>query len=141
MPHFGSIGNFDDSNAFVAGWGATLEKNEKTSKVLKYTQVPLINNVDCLNSYKINVLNETNPLKEESFDERVLCAGYERGGHNTCKGDSGGPLMYPFIKDGEFIYYQIGIVSWSYGCAQANLPTVFTRVESFIDWIQRKINE
>ncbi|KAJ6625696.1 Serine protease 30, partial [Pseudolycoriella hygida] len=56
-------------------------------------------------------------------------------------GDSGGPLMAPQTLRGKTYYYQIGIVSYGIGCARANVPGVYTRVQSFADWIQEKIAE
>lgn len=45
------------------------------------------------------------------------------------QGDSGGPLTVDGIL--------VGLVSWAQGCAQLEWPTVFTRVSSYTDWIQK----
>ncbi|XP_076301537.1 trypsin Blo t 3-like [Lasioglossum baleicum] len=45
------------------------------------------------------------------------------------KGDSGGPLMV----HGKLV----GLVSWSYHCADTVYPSVYTRVGSYIDWIKK----
>ena len=50
-----------------------------------------------------------------------------------CYGDSGGPL----IKVGTNI--QVGIVSWGIYCINY-LPTVFTNVGVYHDWIQNKLD-
>ena len=62
-----------------------------------------------------------------------LCAGSASGGKDTCQGDSGGPLM---ANRGDDDYVQIGIVSWGFGCGEANHPGVYTRVSSYADWIR-----
>ncbi|KAL6257052.1 hypothetical protein P5V15_011987 [Pogonomyrmex californicus] len=45
----------------------------------------------------------------------------------SCHGDSGGPLTVY----GELI----GIISWGSGCGDTKFPNVFTRVPSYINWI------
>jgi secreted trypsin-like serine protease len=50
------------------------------------------------------------------------------------QGDSGGPLVY-LENDGR--YTEVGIVSFgsSAGC-QRGYPAAFTRVTSYVDWIE-----
>lgn len=48
------------------------------------------------------------------------------------QGDSGGPL----VVDSE----QIGVVSWGTPCAKGK-PDVFTRVYSYVDWIEKHVDE
>jgi len=45
-----------------------------------------------------------------------LCAGVESGGRDSGQGDSGGPLV---AYDRTNQKYQIGLVSWGHGCAEA----------------------
>ncbi|KAL5279659.1 hypothetical protein ACFFRR_003949 [Megaselia abdita] len=50
----------------------------------------------------------------------------------ACNGDSGGPLVTVTSAGVE----QVGIVSWGYTpCATSTYPSVYTRVASYIDWI------
>lgn len=55
----------------------------------------------------------------------------------ACKGDSGGPMTYNFAKNGDSRFYQIGIVSFKAldTCGSEELPTVFSRVDAYINWI------
>ena len=53
-------------------------------------------------------------------------------GKDGCQGDSGGPLIC--AVDGQPIL--TGITSWGYGCAEANSPGVWTKVESYTGWIK-----
>lgn len=77
---------------------------------------------------------------EKQFDDRVVCAGFTKGGKDSCGGDSGGPLMLPLRgKNGTFAFHQIGIVSWGKGCAQPKQPGIYTNTQYYAEWIQSKI--
>ncbi|KPI92441.1 Serine protease easter [Papilio xuthus] len=63
----------------------------------------------------------------------TFCAG--ETGHDSCKGDSGGPLMLETNYDGTYKYVQYGIVS--YGPTQCGFekPGIYTDVRKFMKWI------
>lgn len=68
-------------------------------------------------------------------------AGIE-GVINMCfrfQGDSGGPLVCQLpSNNGAFTLH--GATSWGHvPCAQRNSPTVYTRVVSFLSWMQDKM--
>lgn len=56
---------------------------------LQMVQLPVVNTGKCAQAYSA--------YKAQVIDERVLCAGYEKGGKDACQGDSGGPLMLPMV--------------------------------------------
>lgn len=60
----------------------------------------------------------------------VLCAG-SGDGTDTCRGDSGGPLM---VGTGAQAV-QAGVVSWGKGCGQPGMPGVYADVASYLPWI------
>lgn len=101
----------------VTGWGETVDDGEGSDRLLQVS-LPLVGNAEChaLPSYA-NVTPD------------MLCA--LDPGRGTCHGDSGGPLW--MTLDGAPA--QIGIVSWSVGCAQANQPSVYTNVGRYREWI------
>jgi secreted trypsin-like serine protease len=65
-----------------------------------------------------------------------ICAGYEPGQIDSCTGDSGGPLV-TFDRNG--CAYQIGVVSWGAGCAQAKAYGVYTRISAYAPWLKRLV--
>ena len=84
-------------------------------------------------SQKVNVLRQRNGfriLKEEPLKETVL------GGHDSCLGDSGGPLwrVLGSTKPTAFI---IGVVSRGLNCANSKAPGIYTRIKQYIPWIYK----
>lgn len=61
-----------------------------------------------------------------------ICAGYPEGIHNSCSGDSGGPLI---ARDGPTGYLLVGVVSFGRGCAEPGYPGVYARLSTYRDWI------
>lgn len=108
------------------------------SNTLQQVQVPIITNDECKAQYA-----EAKRLQAGAnfrFNETyVICAGAEDGGISPCKGDSGGPLVLQIQEKNHMPYYQIGVVSYGFGCARAGMPAVFTNVQKYVDWIIEKL--
>jgi secreted trypsin-like serine protease len=115
-----TIGSLDGMMATVTGWGTT-RQGGSVSDTLQEVDVPIISNTKCQNLYA-----------REKIGAGMVCAGYDAGGKDSCQGDSGGP----FVVDQSGKYVQVGVVSWGYGCAQANKPGVYTRVSEYVDWLK-----
>lgn len=105
---------YEDETARVSGWGLTDGFGNQLSDVLNYVDVKVLNNKKCEESFG-------------SLKDSIVCTS---GDDNTgsCSGDSGGPLA---IND-----VQIGIVSFGIMYCLPGYPSAFTRVTSFLDWIQ-----
>lgn len=111
--------------ARISGWGVTQEG--KSSTVLKYTDVGLIDNQKCsVNNFPFQIIPS------------MLCQGIDRT--SPCYGDSGGPLVMKI--NNEKRYTQVGIVSTGpQVCANDKDPNgVYTKVSYFVDWIENTIN-
>lgn len=115
----------------VSGWGAVdPNKSEVVSPTLKATTVPVLSLDTCR---KKDIYGE----KHQQILDSMLCAGYLKGGRDSCGGDSGGPLICE--RGGRLEV--AGIVSWGDGCAKKNRPGIYTRVSSFLPWIKEIVLE
>ena len=108
----------------VAGWGTLNENANYLPNALQKVSVPLINSAICSKSYP------------RQITPRMICAGEMSGGKDSCQGDSGGPLI---IKENNGEVRLVGVVSWGAGCARANLPGVYGKVNSVISWISQTL--
>jgi len=123
MPSAEGVVYQDGEQVIVSGWGVTRENSGVLSNILRYVQVPIVNNSRCRETYGSRVT------------DNHICAGLQSGGKDSCQGDSGGPLVR--VVDNR--YELVGIVSFGYGCGQPSAPGVYTRVASYMDWIKRNL--
>jgi len=59
------------------------------------------------------------------------------GGMDSCKGDSGGPLLR--YKNKKF--FQVGIASRGQDCVDNNMPAIYVDVHAHIKWIMRIVRK
>jgi len=105
------------------GFG-TLTSGGTTPNIMQEVTIDYITNADCVNSYGYT---------SSEIDSSMICAG--RAGKDSCQGDSGGPLFDATQNK------LVGIVSWGYGCADANYPGIYSRVSVGYGFFQSKISE
>lgn len=108
--------------ATVAGWGAdsdNLFKSSGGTTILNKLSIPYYDNDKCREIYD-----------EDFVESMMLCAGNLDGGQDSCAGDSGGPL----VSSKNIV---AGLVSWGpgTGCGQKGFLGVYTRVSTYVDWI------
>jgi trypsin len=113
--------------ATISGWGVTAEGSSVASDDLQFAFVPIIAPKVCKTDYSNSKLKAAN---RKDIQDDMICAG--NGHADTCQGDSGGPLV---IKNRQNQPYLEGIVSWGEGCDLADFPGVYTRVPTYISWI------
>ncbi|ODM99897.1 Coagulation factor XI, partial [Orchesella cincta] len=120
---------YDGKTGIVVGWGVTDVKNSskpsipKLSEVLRKVSVPIWRNKECQDAFNKAKFNFT-------VHESQMCAGSY--GKDTCDGDSGSPLMSKMSYDKKMEV--IGITIGGRGCGV--LPGVYTKVKTFLPWIE-----
>jgi hypothetical protein len=105
---------FDGEIGKITGWGEIDDQKDPVEQ-LRAVDNPIISNHEC----------RKNHVKVDSGN---LCLS-SKGGRRTCSGDSGSPLVVKF--NGELI--QVGLTSRGDGDCNAHVPSVFTRVTSYLD--------
>ncbi|MBN3303483.1 FA7 factor, partial [Amia calva] len=108
--------------SIVSGWGK-LSQGSPSSPALRRLAVPLLSTQACMEKSQVNIT------------DNMFCAGYFEGKVDSCKGDSGGPLVTKYKNT----WFLTGIVSWGKGCALPGYYRIYTRLSSYLDWIQEQI--
>jgi secreted trypsin-like serine protease len=109
-------------SSICIGYGSLSDSGNDYPDTLQKVTLPIVASSVC---------NGANSYDGEITDN-MICAGFIAGGKDACSGDSGGPLFT--TENGKVV--QTGIVSWGDGCALPDYPGVYTKVSSFIDWIE-----
>jgi trypsin len=109
--------------ATTAGWGVTKPGGDVSETLMK-VDVPLVSAKRCDSAYP------------KSITDRMICAGFEKGGKDSCQGDSGGPLLLS-SETGEKIL--VGVVSWGEGCARPGKYGVYSKINSVSRWIENSV--
>ncbi|XP_038646825.1 granzyme K-like [Scyliorhinus canicula] len=113
----------------VAGWGMTDPKVPKISDTLREANITIIGRKVCNSRKYYNYVPFIN--------KDMLCAGDKKARRDSCKGDSGGPLMCKMSMFRKKYIYR-GIVSTGDECAKRKKPGIYTRLsEKFLKWINR----
>ncbi|XP_078232940.1 uncharacterized protein LOC110070565 [Pogona vitticeps] len=110
---------------YIGGWGVLRQGGAtKTLDVMQEAKVDRFPAEEC---------NSTSWYNGD-IREHNLCAGYEKAGIDSCKGDSGGPLMC--TEEASLPFWVIGVTSWSRGCGKARRPGVYTATQPFYSWVK-----
>ncbi|GLH14755.1 Trypsin epsilon, partial [Gryllus bimaculatus] len=113
-----------DGTTVLSGWGVTDSIFRTPPDVLLTEELPVVNHSVCVDRVGRRFFG----VSEDDLPDSILCTGPLAGGMGPCPGDSGGPLTQNGVL--------VGVVSWGpYICGTANVPSGFTRVSAFTQWI------
>uniref|UniRef100_A0A182MDC4 CLIP domain-containing serine protease n=1 Tax=Anopheles culicifacies TaxID=139723 RepID=A0A182MDC4_9DIPT len=113
--------SYDGKRFVVAGWGQTEEASQSRYKL--FVGVSGVPEQQCRSQYP-----------DANIDQTQVCAG-GAANKDSCRGDSGGPLMYVGQRNAEGVLYLGGLVSFGRQCGLEGVPGVYTRVNQYIEWI------
>ncbi len=109
----------DTADALLAlGWGRT--ENSALSDTLQQAALDYVSPQRCARYWN-------------NLGSGQLCAVDPAATRDTCRGDSGGPLIYQ--KDGHA--WLAGVTSYGTEQCASGAPAVYTRVNRYLDWIER----
>ncbi|CAH2982036.1 unnamed protein product [Chilo suppressalis] len=128
--------------ATMTGWGVVETVNHTLSPELQVVVLDVLNSQLC-----DDLLRPSCNRLWCGMQEHQICAGVLAGGVDACQGDSGGPLQIEMVlpQRGDScnvdhscrrMHQVIGVTSFGVGCALANLPGIYTRVSTYLDWIE-----
>lgn len=125
---------FDSHKNCVAnGWGKDVfGRKGAFAVILKKVEQDMVPYSKCLKQLRNTRLGSNFKL-HSSF----VCAGGEEG-KDTCQGDGGAPLVCPL---GNNRYTLTGLVAWGIGCGLKDVPSVYTNVPKFRNWVDDKMED
>ncbi|KAH8376258.1 hypothetical protein KR200_003029, partial [Drosophila serrata] len=116
--HESHYSSYDGDDVIASGWGRTSDDSGAVAAHLQFAHMKVISNSECKRTYYTTIRDSN------------ICVSTSAA-VSTCNGDSGGPLVLSSSK------VQVGLTSFgsASGC-EKELPAVFTRVTSYLDWIK-----
>ena len=118
----------------VAGWGR-VEYSEPASDLLREAVQQVRRTDQCERAYR--EVPGFEDLYPGGFGASKICAMDTTGGHqDSCRGDSGGPLV---ARAADGTYTAVGVVSLGMGCGNPDFASLYTRVSSYLHWIQKQM--
>ncbi|CAB3246528.1 unnamed protein product [Arctia plantaginis] len=110
----------------TTGWSLINRNKTDHEKYLQKASINLIEN---------NYCNSFITSKRMGLNDSQMCAGELNQEWDSCLNESGSPLQVA-SKENLCIFYVLGITSFGKPCATYTSPAVFTRVSSYLDWIE-----
>ncbi|KAJ8921904.1 hypothetical protein NQ315_008537 [Exocentrus adspersus] len=125
--------DFNQTWFTATGWGHTQYTGNSSSFLLKVNLKHVSPN-KCIEDFgrTSKIL-----LPDGIIDEFQICAGGVIG-EDTCQGDSGGPVQVKNYNRSFLVKVHdiIGVTSFGKACGLSKAPGIYTRVSSYIAWIE-----
>ncbi|XP_071556799.1 serine protease snk-like [Temnothorax nylanderi] len=122
-------------SAIASGFGKTSYESNIGSNELMKVQLNYISDDNCKKAYAEDIGTRRLP---DGLISSFLCAGIMEGGKDTCQGDSGGPLQR-VLAEPYCMYSIVGVTSFGKFCAFKDSPAIYTRISSYLDWIENTV--
>ena len=122
----------------VIGWGLT--ENGTFSDILQELDLEDIPIDECTDEYRQSFIKRNFSRAQAStfnISNSQICAKGPSFGKDSCRGDSGGPLMST-NSNGQWVIN--GVVSFGNMKCDSEVPGVYTRVSKYLQWIDSIIN-
>ncbi|CAH2101015.1 unnamed protein product [Euphydryas editha] len=115
--------------ALASGWGSTSDRGD-VSDILQKVTLEKFSSAECSDMFG------KNRRLEFGFDVNTqICYGDKNERKDTCQGDSGGPLQL-YHQQIHCMYTVVGVTSFGRKCGYIGEPGVYTRVASYVPWIE-----
>ncbi|XP_011184961.1 venom protease isoform X1 [Zeugodacus cucurbitae] len=122
---------YNKDEYWAVGWGYTGESEEMSPQLRRV----LLNKMDNDNCTQIS--NIIHDLQRGLRDRIQFCLHGETT--DTCKGDSGGPILikFPHYLEYKCLYMVAGVISLGQQkCGEQDIPSINTNVTTFVDFIE-----
>lgn len=113
------------TQCYIMGWGMEGYNFHSYTKSFQIGMVSLVDKVRC-NQATPGEQKDNVALSAAINDKCTLCA---MGRSNTCKGDSGGPLICQTTRS---LLKLVGITSYGVDCVSETVPGIYTDVRCFV---------
>ncbi|XP_045781880.1 phenoloxidase-activating factor 2-like isoform X2 [Maniola jurtina] len=122
-----------ETMCYSMGWGMDFTKGKYYANVLKKVPLGLISSVECEER-----LRQTRLSRSYYLHHSLTCAGGLLN-VDTCIGDGGSSLVCPIGDPADRRYTVVGMVAYGLDCGQAGVPSVYTKVPEFYNWISNQL--
>jgi secreted trypsin-like serine protease len=118
----GKAADLDSTSPGTMGLVNGKASSDEGSEVLLVVPVELLSNAEARETYRI-------PISREQIASKPMEG-------TTCQADGGSPLVLDTL-DGPRL---VGVASEGTGCASPSPPQIYTRVSSYLEWIDSEVD-